>query len=537
MAADMTGGDPIQATHDDFAAQVRDALANLYDPVALSAHPLGRLLTPVGGAGRGFQGSALRETLATAIEHLKPGPEVDSGARPWRPYRVLRLRYIECLDPTEVQQRLGMSRSLYYREHEAALAALTAGLHGLGTAGQETPGFSPSTGAAEDRVDRITETSGGAAPRVRAIGGFALGMLAVLSLLFVAQKVFPHSAAEKAGGGTGATGRQAAGTSAGAVTSVTLSVFAGNGQAGHVNGAAAQAEFSGPFGLSVASNGTLYVADTGNQCIRRVGPTGLVSDVAGSGVDGYADGPAATAQFSSPNAVTVGPDGTVYVGDFGNLRIRAISPSGTVSTLAGSGVRGYVNGFGTAAQFAATGAVITDAAGNVYVPDPFNSVVRRITPAGVVSTFAGNGTRGHLDGPAGIAQFNSPMRGGGVDGAGNVYILDTADNAIRKITPAGIVSTVAGGGAPGFADGPITDAKFSSNILGIMSDAAGNLYVMDAGNRRVRAVSRDGVVSTLFEFTDPNQAPGNIKVDKDGNLYLSDREHNVIYKLTIQRGG
>jgi serine/threonine-protein kinase len=319
-----------------------------------------------------------------------------------------------------------------------------------------------------------------------------------------------------------------AGESAGPGVIASLSIYAGNGESGHTNGTAAAARFAGPFGLGLDNGATLYVADTGNHRIRSVGPTGLVLDVAGSGIEGFADGPRAEAQFSSPNAVTVGPDGTIYVADAGNLRIRAIGPSGIVSTLAGSGVAGYVDGVGMEAQFPILGAIVAGPDGVMYVPDRLNNIIRRVTPSGVVSTFAGTGIRGHVDGPREAAQFNVPMRMGGVDSGGNVYVLDTGDNYVRKISPEGTVSTVAGSAVAGFADGTVREAQFSSDILGLTSDAPGNVYVMDAGNHRVRLVTPEGIVSTLFEFTDLNHAPGNIKRDAAGNFYLSDRQHNVI---------
>jgi sugar lactone lactonase YvrE len=225
----------------------------------------------------------------------------------------------------------------------------------------------------------------------------------------------------------------------------------------------------------------------------------------------------------------------VYVGDTGNLRIRAIAPDGTVRTLAGSGQPGYVDGVGPAARFTATGAIISGPDGSLFVPDAANNIIRKITPTGVVSTFAGNGKRGHVDGPQGVAQLNAPTRGGGVDAAGNVYILDLGDNRIRKIAPDGGITTVAGSETAGYADGPASDARFSKDILGVITDAAGNLFVMDAGNRRVRKVSVDGIVSTLFEFTDPDMTPGAIKVDAAGSLFISDRPHHRIYKLTFTR--
>src|SRR5262249_53955959 len=150
---------------------------------------------------------------------------------------------------------------------------------------------------------------------------------------------------------------------------------------------------------------------------------------------------------------------------------------------------------------------------------------------------ARSGKQGRRDGPGDVAHFNNPQRFGGVDGAGNLYVLDSGDSRIRKISPEGVVSTAAGSGVLGFADGDVAEARFSNNIVGLCVEDAGNLFIMDAGNRRVRLVTPTGVVSTLFEFTDPAQSPGNIKVDRGGDLYISDREHNVIYKLTVHRGG
>lgn len=530
--------------------QVRDALANLYDPVALQAHSLTgilvdtrkRLDSPQGGA-------ALRERLLAAIERLKPGPHVDPVARVWRPYQILQLRYIEARDPGEIQHRLAMSKSQYYRDHESAHAALVALLWEDVQAGYPVQtDLEEPDGAlvGRDRTAVLIGAEAHALPkpgtglprRWLVIGGCTLAVVVALSAVFCNRSTPAHPTGAKASPRANASATslpQRAGVVGATSLAPTLSVYAGNGQPGYANGAAAQARFNGPFGLSVDRNGTVYVADTGNNRIRMIISSGLVLDVAGSGVAGYADGPAASAQFSAPNAVTVVPDGTVYIGDAGNLRIRAVSPAGTVTTLAGSGVAGYVDGVGTGAHFTATGTVISDGAGNVYVPDRQDNVIRKITPAGGVSTYAGSGVRGHQDGPATTAQFNSPQRGGGVDAAGNVYILDTGDYRIRKISPQGTVSTVAGTGVFGFSDGPAAQAQFSSDIQGVITDDAGTLYVMDAGNRRIRKVAPDGTVSTLYQFTDPGQSPGNIKVDRAGNLYISDREHNVIYKLTVSR--
>jgi sugar lactone lactonase YvrE len=545
----------MRVTQADFAKQVRDALAHVYDPVALRAHPLSLMLVATNGRlSKPQGGAALRLQLIAAIGGLKPGPQTAPNAKAWRPYRILQLRYVEGYDPSEVQHQLGLSKSQYYREHEAALGSLVALLGEQGWASRvsaasdmERPDAAALAGDEPTGVVRSgdAEVTPARTPQSRqawrwgVIGGCGLGVLVVaLSLLFLSGIAFPSRASveDRTGSRASASGQPSPERDSGAPpASATLSVYAGTGEAGHTNGPAAMARFAGPLGLTIDDGGTIYVADTGNHRIRSITSTGLVLDVAGSGREGYADGPSALAQFSSPNAVTVGPDGTIYVADAGNLRIRAISPSGVVSTVAGSGLAGFANGLGTAAQFAVTGAIVADRAGNLYVPDRLNSVLRKISPAGVVSTFAGSGMRGHADGPADVAQFNVPVRMG-VDAIGNVYVVDIGDNRIRRITPEGVVSTVVGSGQPGFADGPVAQARFSETVMGICLDAFGNLYVMDAGNHRIRKVSPDGAVSTLFEFTNPDQTPANMKVDRAGKLYLSDRPHNVIYKVTVPRG-
>ncbi len=513
---------------EEFTRQVRHALANLYDPAALQANRLARLLVSAPDHHTQSAGHELRDRLLTAVESLKPTDQVDIRSRPWLLYRILKLRYVEARDPTAVQLELALSKSQYYREHEAALAAASAVLW---QAAPEAHAQVADFSQAPDRVDTPASGDGSRAGRqshagALVLGGVGFALVGALAILLVRGLAGPSVTS---GAVTTEMARADPAVSVSAPTG-SLALYAGGGPAGHVNGAGSLARFAGSFGLAVDGGGTVYVADTGNHVIRSITTTGLVLDLAGSGIEGYADGPRAVAQFSSPNAVTVGPDGTVYVGDAGNLRIRAVAPSGIVSTLAGSGEAGYLDGIGDQAQFAVAGAIVADPSGTLYMPDRFNSVIRKITPGGVVTTYAGSAVRGHRDGPLLTAQFNVPMRMG-ADPLGNVYVLDTGDNAIRKLTPDGYVSTVAGGTEPGFADGPAAEARFSGDILGITADAGGNLYVMDAGNRRIRRVTSDGMVSTMFEVTDPDQTPGNIKLDRAGTMYLSDREHNAIYRL------
>ena len=200
---------------------------------------------------------------------------------------------------------------------------------------------------------------------------------------------------------------------------------------------------------------------------------------------GFADGTGVAAQFNWPVGLAIDAAGNVYVADFNNNKIRKITPTGVVSTLAGS-TQGFADGIGGAAQFYCPYGVATDAAGNVYVADLVNQKIRKITPAGVVSTLAGS-TLGFADGTGAAAQFHQP-EGIAIDTAGNVYVADNQNHKIRKITPAGVVSTLAGSTA-GFADGTVAVAQFNLPS-GVATDAMGNVYVADFLNDKIRKITQ-----------------------------------------------
>src|SRR3954469_22298208 len=227
---------------------------------------------------------------------------------------------------------------------------------------------------------------------------------------------------------------------------VTFSSIAGYPGGGSADAAGGAAQFSKPTGIAVDTSGNIYVADTFNHTIRKITPTGVVKTVAGLvGVSGTTDAFGLAARFNQPAGIAVDATGFLYVGDTANHTIRKITPAGAVSTLAGSAsVSGSINATGTNAQFNLPQGVAVDASGNVYVADYGNHTIRVITPAGVVSTLAGlAGNPGSIDDVGSNARFYQP-EGVAVDAAGFVYVADTANGTIRRISPTGDTITFAG---------------------------------------------------------------------------------------------
>ena len=318
-----------------------------------------------------------------------------------------------------------------------------------------------------------------------------------------------------------------------------VSTLAGShGYDGNTDGIGSAARFRSPYGVTVDFSGNVYVADTSNQAIRKITSGGVVSTLAGtSGYfgTGSTDGVANAARFYYPLGLALDNAGNVYVADNHNETIRKITSNGVVSTLAGSaGISGSADGTGNAARFNNPFHVAADSAGNIYVADTGNQTIRKITPAGVVSTFAGSaGIIGSADGMGSAARFNNPY-GVALDGSGNIYVADTVNETIRKITPTGVVSTLAGlAGSIGNADGVGSAARFFAPI-GVTADSAGNIYVADAQNNSIRKVTPAGAVSTLAgpglypQFS----VPTGVAVDSVGNVYVADYGHSLIRKVT-----
>ncbi len=331
--------------------------------------------------------------------------------------------------------------------------------------------------------------------------------------------------------------------SAGVVTTL-----AGSTTSGRADGAGTAAFFYSPRGVAVDGRGNVYVADSANHMIRKIDSAGVVTTLAGSTTSGCADGIGTAASFNFPYGVAVDASGNVYVADTNNHMIRKITSLGVVTTLAGawsSNNAGHADGTGAAASFNGPNGVAVDGRGNVYVGDTLNHMIRKIDSAGVVTTLAGSTTSGRADGAGPAASFQYP-RGVAVDDRGNVYVADYYNQMIRKITSAGVVTTLAGAGPIhlGHADGAGTVASFNFPF-GVAVDASGNVYVADSLNHMIRKINSAGVVTTLVGAWSSNNAgradgtgtaasftsPEGVAVDASGNVYVADSGNHMIRKI------
>lgn len=308
-----------------------------------------------------------------------------------------------------------------------------------------------------------------------------------------------------------------------------VSTLAGNTQ-GYKDGVGDAALFNNPNGLTMDAAANLYVADTTNSRIRKITPDGVVTTLAGS-TQGYLDGTGTGARFSGVSGLVSDTAGNLYVADSSSNRIRKVTPAGVVSTFAGASVSGKADGVGSAATFYNPTGLAIDYEGTLYVADTGNHRIRKISPNGVVTTLAGGTASGYVDAQGADALFNSP-RSVAVDLNGCVYVADTNNNCIRKITPSGEVSTLAGSTTPGFANATGSLALFNQP-KGLTIDNNSNLYVADTLNNLIRKVTFDGVVSTIAGQTQSGTLdarggdaqfynPAGLFVTQTGKLYVSD---------------
>jgi hypothetical protein len=318
------------------------------------------------------------------------------------------------------------------------------------------------------------------------------------------------------------------------------------GWAGFKEGPALEANFSLPSSLLFDSQGQLLIADAQNHRIRKLSLNEQVSTLSGSdhgliGGSSFADGKGEYAKFNFPSAMAHHPSGNIYIADADNNRIRIMTPNGEVSTFVGTGVAGFSNGNPAVAQFHRPRGIVIDAQGNLYVADTGNHSIRKVAPNGIVSTLAGNGNSGFANGQGANAQFNAPttlIMGP----AGDLYLADTFNHSIRKITLSGEVTTIAGNGWGGFRDGPSAQAQFRSP-RGLAFDAQNNLYIADTENNRIRKYNPNNqqVVTVAgngnANFADGNAAvaqfnqPTGLLFDQTGHLLIADSGNNRIREL------
>jgi hypothetical protein len=323
-----------------------------------------------------------------------------------------------------------------------------------------------------------------------------------------------------------------------------VTTIAGDGTQGFGNGPALSAKFRFPEDVVMLANGTAYVTDVVNACIRKI-EAGQVSTMAGGSGNGNGNliinGPGNLAQFKNPYSITADANGNLYTTDENDPRIRKITPAAVVSTFAGTAIPGFADGNSNTAQFSQGNSIVADAQGNVYVADAANGRIRKVSSAGVVTTIAGSANGGFMDGNGATAKFSSA---GAItlDNKGNLYVVDRGNFRIRKISAAGDVSTIAGTGVQGFKDGNAAEAQFSQDMHDIAIDDKGNLYVQDWN--RIRKITAQGIVSTIAGSTEGYiDGEGSVAkfnflagmdIDAKGNLYIADLANVRIRKVSFQ---
>ncbi len=341
-----------------------------------------------------------------------------------------------------------------------------------------------------------------------------------------------------------------------AVTTGIISTLAGNGLIPFTAPGVGTGVGIGVSGVAVDAAGNVYAADNISNRAYKIDPSGALTLLAGNGSFTFAGdgGPGATGSLFFPSGIAADTAGNVYIADSNNNRVRKVNPSGTLSTFAGTSLPGFAGDGGPAnqARLSTPTDVATDGAGNVYIADSVNSRVRKVSPTGVISTVAGGALLPTFSGDGGAATAAGLFLPGGlaVDNTGNLYIADIGNNRIRKVSPAGIISTVAGNGTKGFSGdgGPATSAALNlfGNHIGLAIDSTGNLYIPDFSNHRIRKVDSAGIITTIAGngiagFSgDGNPAttaginsPTGVAVDAAGSLYIADGLNRRIRKVTF----
>ena len=317
-----------------------------------------------------------------------------------------------------------------------------------------------------------------------------------------------------------------------------VSLYSGSTQ-GYQDGDVSVAKFDYPGGLVEDSQGNIFVVDINNHKIRKITPSGTVSTFAGSTL-GFADGNGTNAKFNYPIDIAIDANDTLYVTDYDNHKIRKISPSGDVTTYAGSDI-GNQGGDRLTAKFNNPYIIVINSLGDIFFSDVGNNTIKRISANGNVTDYAGSTTRGYADGNGTSAMFNTPM-GLTIDSQNNIYVADNDNNKIRKIAPNQDVTTVTGSDR-GYNDGSVSEAMFFSPIA-LCVDSDDNIYVLDFDNNSIRKISTSGNVSTLAgngisgdETGAGNESlfnsPFGIMIHSNGEMIVSDYENHKLKKITF----
>jgi len=336
-----------------------------------------------------------------------------------------------------------------------------------------------------------------------------------------------------------------------------ISTVAGTNGAGFSGdgGAATNAKLNTPYGVAVDALGNIYIADAANNRIREVAPNGIISTVAGTNGAGFSgDGGAATnAKLNAPYGVAVDALGNIYIADASNCRIREVPPNGIITTVAGTNTSGFSGDGGSAtnAMLKNPWSVAVDASGDLFIADTLNNRIREVAPNGIISTVAGTNGAGFSGdgGSATNAQLKSPYDAA-VGASGNLFIADTSNNRIREVAPNGVITTMTGTNASGFAGdgGSATIAKLSSPH-GLAVDASGNLFIADTSNNRIRKVDNTGLITTVAGNGNGAYAgdggpaasaslsgPAGVALDAAGNLLIADSNNNRVRKVLLYAG-
>ncbi len=332
-----------------------------------------------------------------------------------------------------------------------------------------------------------------------------------------------------------------------------INTYGGNGVATYAGdgGPATSASLNHPIEINCDVAGNLYIADFYNNCVRKINTAGIITTIAGTGVAGFSGngGPATAAHFNGVYGVCMDYSGNLYISDNGNYVIRKVNTAGIVTTFAGTGTMGYSGDGGPAtnAHLGAPAYIRADNTGNIFFADNFNHAIRKISTSGIITTIAGNGIPGYSGdgGPATDAQLNYPV-GVWPDNAGNVYIGDGLNNAIRKVSASGIISTIAGNGISGYTGdgGPATAATLNlSND--VIIDVAGNIYIADNYNNCVRKINTSGIISTIIATGTPgfsgDGGPASaaklynvngLSINASGQFFVADVLNNRIRTIT-----